>query len=124
MNRLTREISFRRPAFAAIAAAVGLTAVALLGSPATASAAQPAADAPQATLYYSLRDLASDQGTRALYARIVTAAQTVCPGWDSRDLDVVAASRECQHQAVARAIGQIGSARLAAVRAHALARHG
>jgi UrcA family protein len=96
----------------------------LLGSSATATAAQPAADAPQAILYYSLRDLASKQGTRALYARIVTAAQSVCPGWDSRDLDAVAASRECQRQAVARAIGQIGDARLAAVHAQALARRG
>jgi UrcA family protein len=124
MNRFTAQISSRRPALSAIAAVIGLTTAALLGSPTIATAAQPAADAPHATLYYSLRDLTSTEGTRALYARIVTAAQSVCPGWDSRDLDEVAASRECQRQAVARAIGQIGDARLASVHAHALTRRG
>jgi len=124
MNRLTAQISSRRPALTTLAAVIGLTTAALLGTPTLATAAQPAADVPQTTLYYSLRDLASHQGTQALYARIVAAAQSVCPGWDSRDLGEVAASRQCQRQAVARAIGQIGDARLASVHAHALARRG
>jgi UrcA family protein len=111
-------------ALAAPAAAVVLAAAAFLGSPTPATAAQPAAAVPRATLYYSPHDLATDRGTRALYARIVAAAQSVCPGWDSRDLGAVAASRECQRDAVARAIGQIGNARLAAAHAHAIARHG
>ncbi|MDE2264114.1 MAG: UrcA family protein, partial [Gammaproteobacteria bacterium] len=95
----------------------------LLGSPAMAGAAQPAA-APQATVYYDFRDLSTDQSARALYERIVSAARTVCPGYDSRDLGAFAESRECQRQAVARAVREIGNARLAAVHTHALPRHG
>ena len=124
MNRFAAHISSRPHALPALAAAAVLSAAALFGSPSVAAAAQPAVEAPQATLYYSLHDLASDRGSRALYARLVTAAQSVCPGWDSRDLGEVAASRVCQRDAIARAIGQIGNARLAAVHAREIARRG
>ena len=123
MTRFTSRIS-PRPTLTALAAVIGLATAALLASPTIATAAEPTAAAPQVTLYYSLRDLTSERGTRALYARIVTAAQSVCPGWDSLDLDAVTASRQCQRQAVARAVGQIGDARLASVQARALARRG
>lgn len=124
MSRLAPSATSRPRAFAALAAFGALTAAALLASPVVASAAQPAADVPQTALYYSFKELSTDQGTRALYQRIVSAARAVCPGSDSRDLGAYASSRECQRQAVARAIHQIGNARLAAMHAHAAARHG
>ncbi|HJS88893.1 MAG TPA: UrcA family protein [Steroidobacteraceae bacterium] len=123
MTRFAPKISSRPRALTALAVAA-LTTAGWLGAPMVATAAQPAVDAPEVTVSYSARELASEQGTRALYRRIRTAAQSVCPGWDSHDLDEWAASRECQSQAVARAIGQIGNARLAALHAQTIARRG
>lgn len=120
MSRFTLPLRSRPRSFAALAALGALTAAAALASPAVASAGQPTANGLQTNVYYDLRDLSTEQGTRALYRRIVSAAREVCPGYDSSDADVVATSKECQRQAVARAIGRIGSARLAAVDAHAL----
>jgi UrcA family protein len=124
MTRFAPPISSRPRALTLLAAVAALTSAGWLGAPAVATAAQPAGDAPQATLHYSARDLTSEQGTRALYQRIRTAARSVCPGWDSRDLAAVAASRECQRRAVTRAVGQIGNARLAAVHSRAITRRG
>lgn len=123
MSRFAQSLSFRPRALIAATAIGALSAAALLASPA-ASAAQPAADAPQTTVYYSFLDLSSDQRTQALYRRIVSAARTVCPPSDSRDLAAFAASRECQREAVSRAIHQIGSARLAAVYSRSVPKHG
>lgn len=123
MNRFAQSVSFRPRGLVTAAAIGALTAATLLASPA-ASAAQPAADSPQTTVYYSWLDLSSDQGTQALYRRIVSAARTVCPASDSRDLAAFAASRECQREAVSRAIHRIGSARLAAVYSRSVPKHG
>ncbi len=124
MSRLTLPVSFRSQTLA-ILAAVGVLAMAgSLASPASASAAQPSTAAPQVAVFYSFRDLATDRGTHALYERIVSAARAVCPGHESRDLSAFAESRDCQRMAVARAIRQVGSARLAAVYSHKTARHG
>ena len=122
MSRFAPKAGFRPSTLTTLAAA--LATAALLGSPATASAAEPAAAALQTTDYYSFRDLSTDQATHALYERIVSAARSVCPGYDSRDLIVYTNSRQCQRQAVAHAIEQIGSARLAAVYTHTLPRRG
>jgi UrcA family protein len=121
MSRFTSRVANRSRAFTALAA-LGVITTATLLAPTLASAAQPAADVPQTAVNYSARDLASDQGTHALYQRIKRAAQAVCPAYDARDLEAFAASRECQQQAVADAIHQIGNARLAAVHMRAVAR--
>ncbi len=115
---------FRLPRPLALAALGVLSVTAGLSAPTVASAAQPAADGLQTNVYYDWSDLSTERGTRALYRRIVSAAQEVCPGYDSSHEDVVAASEECQRQAIARAIGQIGNARLAALDAHAAGSHG
>ena len=121
MSRFPQSPSSRQHVLTALAAAGALAAAALLGTPAVATAAQPAAAVPQLTVHYSYRDLATDQGTRALYERITLAARAVCPTYDPRDLDAFAASQQCQREAVARAVGEVGNGRLAAVysRAHA-----
>lgn len=124
MSRFAPPVRSRRSIFAALAVASALTTAALLAAPTTASAAQPDMQVPQTTVYYSYRDLATEQGTRALYERIAKAAKTVCPGYDSWDLTSISISKECQRQAVARAVQKVGDAHLAAVHARAIARRG
>ncbi len=122
MTRITQHLGHRPRAVTALAmAAVAATLV--LGSP-LATASEAAVVAPQATVHYSVYELATDQGIRALYRRIVSAARSVCPGYDSQDLDAFVYSRQCQQQAVAHAVREIGNARLAAVHARTLRRHG
>ena len=116
MSRFAPNVSSRPRALAALAALSALTTAALLALPSVASAAQPRADAPpQMTVQYSFEELTTDAGTREVYARIKRAAAAVCPSYDPLDLDMAAASQECQRQAMARAVGRIGNARLAAV---------
>jgi UrcA family protein len=120
MSRFTLPRRSRPHTLAALAALGALATAALLASPTVASAAEPSAGGLQTNVYYDLRDLSTEQGTRALYRRIVSAARDVCPGYDSDYPDVVTASQECQRKAIAQAIGRIGSARLAAIDAHAV----
>jgi UrcA family protein len=122
MSRFTPNANHRPRAFIAALAALGVLGAAALASPRVASANDVGGF--QTNVYFSARDLSSEQGTRALYRRIVSAAQEVCPGYDSIHPDVVNKSKECQRAAIARAIGQIGSARLAAVDAQTVARRG
>jgi UrcA family protein len=123
MSRFAPHASSRPRALAALAALGAITA-ALLAQTSVASAAQPSSGAPRVSVYYSFNDLATEEGTRALYHRIARAAQSVCPSYDALDLQAWSASRECQRQAVSRAVKQIGNARLAAVYARAHARRG
>jgi len=124
MSRFAPLFERRTRAFTSLAAAGALVTAALLGAPASALAAPPAADTPQTTVFYSVRDLSTSQGTRALYGRIMSAARAVCPAYDQRDLNAYAYSHRCQQQAVARAIRQIGNPRLAGAHAHATAHRG
>lgn len=124
MSRLAPNFSSRPRVLTATLTVLGvLTAAAALVSPAMGST-EPAADGMQTSVYYTRLDLASEQGTRALYRRIERAAEDVCPGSDSRYPSAVAASKECERSAIARAIGQIGSTRLAAIEAQAVSRQG
>lgn len=100
----------------ALTALGALMTVALLGSPAFASAAQPC----ETTVYYKLHDLATDRGIRDLYWRIADAAKVVCPPEDPRNLRQFVQSRQCQRQAIGRAVAKIGNPRLAGMYAHLL----
>ena len=80
-----------------------------------AHAATAADDVPSATVRYSATDLSSDEGARNLYLRIARAAQAVCPNADPRDLGALALSKSCQSEAIARAVRDSRSPRLAAV---------
>ena len=122
MSRFNPNARNRPRAFIAALAALGVLGAAALGSPAVASADDAAG--LQTNVYFTAQQLSTEQGTRAVYRRIVSAAQQVCPGYDSLSPDVVNKSKECQRAAIARAIGMIGSARLAAVDAQAVARRG
>jgi UrcA family protein len=124
MSRFAPPVSSCPRTFTALAALGMLTTAALLASPTVASAGQPSTGGLQTPVYYNLSDLSTDQGLRRLYRRIETAAQEVCPGYDSADLHVVDLSQECQQQAIARAVAQIGNARLAAIHARTTMRRG
>ena len=59
--------------------------------------------------------MASAAGARALYQRLERVAQHVCPEASGRNLQTLDAARRCEKQALARAVHQINSPRLAEV---------
>ena len=125
MSRLTTNVSSRPRVLSATLIALGaLTAAVALVSPAVSSASELEADGLQTNVYYTQSDLATARGTQALYRRIEQAAEDVCPMSSSLLPTAAAASKECQRQAIARAIGEIGSSRLAAIDAQTVAQRG
>jgi UrcA family protein len=80
-----------------------------------AHAATATEDVPSVMVQYSALDLNSDEGARNLYRRITTAARAVCPEADQRDLGGFAQSKACRSEAIARAVRDIHSPRLAAL---------
>ncbi|HUL45721.1 MAG TPA: UrcA family protein [Steroidobacteraceae bacterium] len=86
------------------------TAIGAVGNAHAASAA-----APSATVHYSALDLSTEQGSRALYGRIVSAAYRVCLPDDIRDLHAMDQARECRRQAIAQAVRDVNSPMLASV---------
>lgn len=119
MTSATLNLGGRLRAAVAFTALAACTAVGAVGS---AQAATGASDAPTVKVRYSDLDLSTEQGSLALYGRIVAAAYQVCAA-DIRDLDAMAAARECRAQAIARAVRDVNSPRLASVYAERQ-RHG
>jgi UrcA family protein len=79
---------------------------------------------PAVAVKYSDLDLRTERGARILLERIQLAADQVCPpAADSRSLSRVEARAACEKDAIARAVDQVGSPRLAAVFS-AQSRHG
>jgi UrcA family protein len=70
---------------------------------------------PSVTVKYSDLNLSTDEGATRLYTRIRGAAREVCPDTNPRDLKTFADSKACQSAAIARAVREIQSPRLAAV---------
>jgi UrcA family protein len=95
-------------------ASAALTACLMIGATATAHAAAPADAVPSVRVNYHDLDLATEQGTLALYGRIVSAARKVCAPSDIRILVEVAAAQACEAQAVAHAVRTVNNPRLAA----------
>jgi UrcA family protein len=88
----------------------------LLGIATSVAQAAPATDeVPSIAVRYSTLDLTSDEGARNLYSRIAMAARAVCPDSNSRDLHEYSRSKSCRSEAIARAVHEVRSARLAAV---------
>ena len=94
-----------------------LAACLLAGTSGVALAASPQDDVPSMVVAYGDLDLSTAEGTRTLYKRISTAARQVCPFEDSRDLARLALSHACREQAIARAVHDVNSPRLAALHA-------
>jgi UrcA family protein len=93
---------------------VAAVAVAGIGF-AAAAGAQATDQVPNLTVRYSPASLDTDSGVRQLYARLVSAAETVCVQPDSRVPSTAVV--ECRRQAVAKAVAQIHNSRLAAISA-------
>jgi UrcA family protein len=113
MNTASFRLTSWTPPVVAAAALIGVLAV----LPANAGENANPNQAPQAIVKYADLDIESDAGALALYRRIASAAHEVCPDNGTRDLRRWQAARECRDQAMARAISQVGSVRLAAIRA-------
>jgi UrcA family protein len=60
-------------------------------------------------------NLQTDAGNARLLSRLHQAAEKVCGDEDTRLLSVRSAVRECKREAIARAVEQVGSVRLAAL---------
>lgn len=90
-----------------------------------AQAGTPGSDAPSVKVAYGDLDLATTEGSSALYGRLVAAARTVCDasGVDSRDLHAVALERSCERRAISHAVADVHSPQLAAL-VGARVRHG
>lgn len=99
---------------ALLRASAALTACLIVGASATAYAAAPAVTSPSLRVSYHDLNLATEQGTQALYGRIVSAARKVCAPSDIRILVEVAAAHACEAQAVAHAVHAVNNPRLAA----------
>jgi UrcA family protein len=79
-----------------------------------ASAGAVGAENPSRVVQYSPESLATDSGVHALYRRIVSAADAVCPQPSSFRW-VSDAVQACRQQAIARAVQQINNPHLAAL---------
>jgi UrcA family protein len=78
--------------------------------------AAPSSDAvPTAVVKYGDLNISTNDGALVLYQRIAAAARRVCPPEDSRDLAQAARSNACRTAAVARAVREVHSQRLAEV---------
>ena len=95
------------------AAFVGLAACAATVGTLPASAGPAYGTVPTVHVRYDDLDLQSDAGTLSLYRRISQAARSVCPDADSRDLLARSRSNQCQADAIARAVTDVNSPRLA-----------
>lgn len=94
-----------------------LLALGLLGLGLLAGAAQAGTDAAAVTVSYRDLNLATTQGSEALYGRIVSAARRVCGAdtVDIRDLNTLAIAQRCEAQAIANAVHQVHSPAVAAI---------
>ncbi len=96
--------------------AVALAACLLSGSLGIAHAATPTDAVPEVVVAYGDLDLGTENGVHALYSRIAAAASHVCPAEDGRDLKRFFAHKSCRDAAIARAVREINSPQLAALR--------
>jgi UrcA family protein len=111
MTNIMSKISDYRHVSATLTA---LTVCLVAGAAGVAHAAAPARSV---TVAYGDLNLASAQGTDALYARIVSAAREVCGAGevDIRDLRGLAAERTCESNAIAQAVHAVHNPALAAL---------
>jgi UrcA family protein len=112
---ITQATPFRRSlALAGACAALLVT---------TLSVAAPSSDeVPSVRVRYDDLNLGTTAGVAVLYRRISFAAREVCPGSDSRDLNLLYRSERCRAQAIARAVTQVNNPQLASLHAAHMSR--
>jgi len=113
---MTHETSMKRAAAAhpKITLLMVLCGVVGLAASGAASAAPSVDDGPGFSIKYSPESLSTDAGVRALYSRIVRAAEEACPIPTGTRV-ITSRVRECRAQSVARVVHQINNPRLAAL---------
>lgn len=116
MTSATRTIGERLRAATTAAAVAACLAIGAAGN------AHAATTTPTLKVSYADLNLATAQGSQALYARIVDAARSVCVVADIRDLGAVASAHACRQDAIARAVRSVHSEELASVYAAQLSR--
>jgi UrcA family protein len=89
-------------------------AITLLGGLSAVHAATPSEEALSVAVHFGDLNPATPDGSLRLYARIVQAAQQVCPA-PSKDLAMVSLVKKCQADAIAKAVSQVNSPQLAVV---------
>lgn len=89
---------------------------------AVANASSATVDVPSVEVSYGDLNLATPEGNRALYRRIVTAAEKVCPTTSAPGARFSSSHRTCVNEAIERAVSDSNSEQLAEVHA-ARARH-
>jgi UrcA family protein len=113
MNTLnTNHAGVSRPKITLMMLLCGLVSAASIGAP---SAAAGGDDVPSIAVKFSQESLVTDAGARQLYRRLIAAAEEVCPNNSVGHRWVTDEVTQCRKQAVARAVYQINSPRLAAL---------
>ena len=95
-----------------------LIAAAIFGAVASgfsvASVATDSIEAPHVVVKYGDLDVSNPQGAAALYRRIHSAAERVCPRLESHDLASAARSNACIHKAITDAVTAVNQPALVA----------
>jgi UrcA family protein len=108
----TTQVTVSRPEVTLLMVLCGIVGTAAAGA---VSAAMPADPAPSLAVHYDAQSLATDAGAKAVYLRLVRAAETVCPAVNTGSRLVSNVILQCRQQAIARAVHQINNPRLAAL---------
>lgn len=104
--------------------AIAALGASLIGIAGVANADVPDDSVRAITVTYNDLNLSSDQGSKELYSRIVSAARIVCGADDlhGRDLHAVALEQACETRAITQAVHQVNVPTLAAIYSARLAR--
>ena len=108
-------LNLRTAGLAAAGVLVGVLAAVAAGAQ---DAVKDDSGVPQLTVQYRASQLETDQGTRRLYSRLLSAAERVCP--QPTGALINSAIAECRQQALTAAVAQIHSARLATLSSKSL----
>jgi len=106
----------RSPLVATFYASMALAGLSFAAA-APAAAAPSTVDVARVVVPYGDLDLDTERGAAALQRRLVAAARQVCGSPDPRDLSRHQKARECIDAAMARAVDDVGSPRLAKLHA-------
>ena len=107
----TKPVAVSRPKFTLLMVLCGVLGA---GASVAVSAAPALDDGPGFSIKYSPESLSTDAGVRALYDRIVRAAEEACPVPTGTRV-VSSRVKECRVKAVANVINKINNPRLAAL---------
>jgi UrcA family protein len=112
MNTETATATVSRPTVTLMMVLCGIVGAASMGA---VSAATTDDAVPTIKFRYDPQSLATDSGARALYGRLVKAAEVVCPDPLDGYPFVATSTEQCRQQAIARAVHDINNPRLAGI---------